>query len=217
MTSRYQHLNVVERIEAVFGPLANIWDKRHDVWRFESTKISQLAPILVQGDAGLELHFAQWGLLPHWFRPKSADPEAEARRFGARTFNARSETAHEKASFRTALKKSRCLVPAVSFTEWVKGPTGKQQTRLRRADGDVLVFAGLYSRWRPSKDVDKRTTFTILTTAPNAEAAAIHNRMPAVLESGDWVRWLSADTSVDDARALLRPAPDGTLVAEPVE
>ena len=139
MTSRYQHLNVVERIEATFGPLANIWDKRHDVWRFESTKISQLGPIIVQGTEGRELHLARWGLLPHWFRK----PEAEARKFQSRTFNARSETAHEKASFKTALKKTRCLVPAVSFTEWEKTADGKREVRMGRADadgGDVGAF-----------------------------------------------------------------------------
>ena len=207
MTSRYQHLNVVERIEATFGPLANIWDKRHDVWRFESTKISQLGPIIVQGTEGRELHLARWGLLPHWFRK----PEAEARKFQSRTFNARSETAHEKASFKTALKKTRCLVPAVSFTEWEKTADGKREVRMGRADADVLVFAGLYTQWRPSRDVEKVHTFTILTTSPNAEAAVIHNRMPVVLEREDWDAWLSPKTSVDDARGLLRTAPDGTL------
>lgn len=216
MTSRYQHLSVVERIEAVFGPFANIWDRRHDVWRFPSTRISQLAPIVVAGAEGRELHLARWGLLPHWFRPK--DPtaaEAEARRFQSRTFNARSETAHEKASFKTALRKTRCVVPATSFTEWVKRPDGKAEVRLQRADGSPLWLAGLYTRWRPSRDVPHAHTFTILTVAPNAEAAQVHNRMPVVLAAEDGPAWLDPHTPSEAVAALMQTAPDGTLDVVP--
>lgn len=212
MTSRYQHLAVVERIEATFGPLANIWDRRHEVWRFESTRISQLAPIVTLGDTGeRELHLARWGLLPHWFRKS----EAEAKRFQSRTFNARSETAHEKASFKTALQRGRCLVPAVSFSEWVTRDGSKQELRISRIDGAPLVFAGLCTRWRPDKTSEKVHTFTILTTSPSEDVAAVHSRMPVVLEPAAWDRWLSTDTTVEAARALLLPAPAGTLRVAP--
>ncbi len=209
MTSRYQHLNVVERIEATFGPFANIWDRRHEVWRFDQTKISQLAPVVVRTEAGRELWLARWGLLPHWFQ----NGEDEARRFQARTFNARSETAHEKASFKQSLGKRRCLVPATGFVEWQQTDAGKQEVLLHATDGAPLALAGLWSRWRPPAEAagEPWLTFTILTTTPNAEAALVHDRMPVVLAPADRDRWLDPTTPPADVRALLRPAPDGTL------
>lgn len=51
----------------------------------------------------------RWGLIPSW----SLDTNV-----GARTINARAETAATKPSFRDPLRKQRCLVPADAFYEW---------------------------------------------------------------------------------------------------
>jgi putative SOS response-associated peptidase YedK len=57
-------------------------------------------------------------------------------------------------------------------------------------------------------------TFTILTTTPNAEMAALHDRMPVILEQQDWPVWLGE--AEGDHAALLRAAPDGLLRVWPV-
>ena len=46
---------------------------------------------------------------------------------------------------------------------------------------------------------------TIIVGDPNPLVGAIHDRMPVILMPQDYDRWLDADTSIDDARAMLRP------------
>jgi hypothetical protein len=57
--------------------------------------------------------------------------------------------------------------------------------------------------------------FTILTTTPNAEMAAIHDRTPVIMKQQDWPMWLG-ETDGDHV-ALLRAAPDGLLRVWPVD
>ena len=48
---------------------------------------------------------------------------------------------------RGRLAKRRCLVPAQAFYEWRAMPSGKQRYAIARADGQPLVFAGLWEGW----------------------------------------------------------------------
>jgi putative SOS response-associated peptidase YedK len=50
-------------------------------------------------------------------------------------------------------------------------------------------------------------SFVIMTTAPNAEMAELHDRMPVILEEQDWPMLLGEVEG--DHVALMRPAPDG--------
>ena len=56
-------------------------------------------------------------------------------------------------------------------------------------DEEPFAFAGI---WEPPED-DTPGTFGILTTAPIALVAPIHNRMPGVLTVGTMPRWLGSD------------------------
>jgi len=48
----------------------------------------------------------RWGLTPYWAKDSS---------MGFKTVNAMSETAAEKPAFRQAMRRRRCLVPAMDF------------------------------------------------------------------------------------------------------
>ena len=113
-----------------------------------------------------------WGLLPEW----SKDPLA-----GPRPFNARGETVAEKASFRGAWRHRRCLLPADAFYE--KGH------RIRRRDGELFWLAGIWDRWI-GPDGSEVESCCVLTTAPNALVAPLHNRMPVILPDGLEQAWL---------------------------
>jgi putative SOS response-associated peptidase YedK len=115
--------------------------------------------------------------------------------------------------FRGALAARRCLVPADAFYEWQAVADGKQPYAIARADGTPLALAGLWEGWRdPAGGVLR--TFTILTTAANADLAWLHDRMPVIVEPQDWPLWLGETPG--DAAALLRPAATGLVRHWPV-
>jgi putative SOS response-associated peptidase YedK len=211
MVSSYQQLNMAEKIWQVFGPLGNPFDpwQRHEVLRFEDVKISQLAPIVRLVDGQRELCVMRWGLVPGWFRGDAV----EARKFAARTFNARGESLAEKSSFKHAFKSRRCLVLATSFTEHQALPEGgKQKLRLRAQDGEPLCFAGLWERCTVEGEVWE--TYSIVTTEPNATVRPLHHRMPVILAAAAWDPWLDPATPPQALQDLLVPAPDDLLAVD---
>lgn len=169
---------------------------------------SQAVPVVFErGDGQRELTSMRWGLVPHWAKDASA--------FKLNLFNARSETAAEKPSFRDAMRSGRCLIPASGFYEWRDDGDGKQPYYVHRHDGNTMAFAGLYSAW--TKGDQPLLSCTILTASANDDLAPLHDRMPVILETDAWQRWL--DPFERDAQAvedLLAPAADGLLDYYPV-
>jgi len=72
-------------------------------------------------------------------------------------------------------------------------------------EGELFAFAGIWERWKdPSGNAVE--TCSILTTTPNAVAAAIHDRMPVILDPDSYDLWL--DPGMRDAGVasdLLKP------------
>jgi putative SOS response-associated peptidase YedK len=149
----------------------------------------------------------RWGLLPSWAK----DPK-----ISNRLFNARGETVAEKPSFRAAFKKRPCIIPVDGFYEWDHRPGREKQPHFfTRSDEEPLLLAGLYEFWHdPStpEDAPWIQTCTVITTTPNEDMDAIHDRMPVVIEIADVGDWLDVGDSGSEERShLLRPAPSGTL------
>jgi putative SOS response-associated peptidase YedK len=164
-------------------------------------------PIVAFEDGRRVVVARRWGLIPPW----ASDPA-----IGARLINARAETVADKPAFRGALRRHRCLVPALAFYEWMKRPEGKAPYAIRRCDGRPLALAGLSSTWE-GHDGERLDTFAVITTEANALLRPIHGRMPAILASDAWDRWLDpANDDVDGLRSLLVPWPKDDLVAYPV-
>ena len=146
----------------------------------------------------------RWGLVPFFTKDLKA---------ARRPINARSETVATSTMFKAAFARRRCLVPAEAFYEWRADPAGKEPFAIARADGDPLAFAGLWEGWRDPDGAVIRT-FAILTTAANGQMAALHERMPVILEQENWGPWLGG--SAADAAVLLRPAAEDLLRLWPV-
>ena len=88
---------------------------------------------------------------------------------------------------------------------------GKRPYLIRRVGGEPMGFAGLYETWSDPTggEID---TACIVTTAANALAGRLHDRMPAILEPGDFSAWLDVDgVEFAKAAALLKPAPEAAL------
>jgi putative SOS response-associated peptidase YedK len=153
----------------------------------------------------------RWGLIPTW---------AKDARIGSRLINARAETVATTPAFRASFARRRCIVPADGFYEWERlTPQVRQPNLVRRADGEPMAFAGLWSTWRDPAEPDAEPvrTFTIITTGANATLAPIHDRMPAILPASAWDAWLDpAPAEPGELLALLAPAPDDLLERFPV-
>jgi len=161
-------------------------------------------PVVISEDAGRRaLVEMRWGLRPSWAKPDQKLPPM---------INARSETVATLASFRRAFAVRRCIVPASGYYEWRAGKV-KQPFYFEPRDEQPIAFAALWEH-----NVDAGDTVCTITTTPNAEASAIHDRMPVILAPASWARWLTPDPLSDDERLeLLRPAPDGFLKLHPVD
>jgi putative SOS response-associated peptidase YedK len=156
-----------------------------------------------------KIEFFRWGLIPFW---------AKEAKIGNRMINARAETVAEKASFRNAYRRRRCLVLADGFYEWRKEPgrTTKTPMYLRLKSGDPFGFAGLWESWRSPED-QTILSCTIITTEPNALVKPIHNRMPVILDPEAYDMWLDpGEQTPDRLGPWLRPYPASEMTAFPV-
>jgi putative SOS response-associated peptidase YedK len=150
--------------------------------------ISQSVPVIRVATGHRRLFMADWGFKAPW------DP-------AKRIFNAMAETAAAKPTFRAAFNRGRCLMPADGFYEW----PGKKAALIRFADERVFCFAGLCSG----------NQVTMLTCAPNEFMQPIHHRMPVILESDQWDRWLNPQATSEELKSIISPRPWSDVVATP--
>lgn len=143
-------------------------------------------PVFIPDGVNLRGVSARWGLVPHWFSAPVAQMKYA-------TFNARSEDAASKPSFRDAMRGQHCLVPVQGYYEW-KGPKGAKTPYLVTVQTNAPAFclAGLYSKINLPDF--QGYTYTVLTEASRAPIADLHNRMPVMLDEHSYDDWLAADT-----------------------
>ncbi|MCU0575679.1 MAG: SOS response-associated peptidase [Desulfobacterota bacterium] len=138
-----------------------------------------------------------WGLIPFW---------AKDRAVGGRMINARAETLASKPSFRDPFRKRRCIIFTDGFYEWKGKGRGKTPFFIRMKTGEPFALAGLWDRWTDRRTGQDILSSTIVTTEANALVSTIHDRMPAILEPGDYRLWLTAVPVSETALAgCLKP------------
>jgi len=130
---------------------------------------------------------------------------------GYKLINARSETVTSKPAFREAFESRRCLVPADGFYEWSRAEKAKQPFHFGMHDDSLFAFAGLWHR-RRDHGGQVVESCSILTTAPNALLADVHDRMPVILFPEHYDLWLDPGfRRVQALQELLSPF-DATLM-----
>lgn len=166
---------------------------------------SQMVPVVRScADDSNRVDLLKWGLVPSWAK----DPA-----IGNKLINARSETVHEKPSFRHAIKNQRCIVPASGFYEWSTSGGSKQPWYIKLKDNSPMAFAGLWECWHSPAGTPLET-FCILTTAANSFMASLHDRMPVILQQEDYSTWLNPDIHEPlQLYRLFQPSPSGSLAA----
>ena len=212
MCSHYQAIKERERFFRLFGIYPPDPDGKFDMWPGYTGVLVRRPDTRESGDDAvpdLEAIPGLFGLLPHW---------AKDTKLARNTFNARSETAHEKPSFRDAWRRNQhCIIAADAIFEpdW---RTGKAvATRITRADGEPMGIAGLWSCWRSPQGLTVHS-FTMLTinadTHPlmrNMHRPGEEKRMVVILQRAAHDDWL--DAPAHQSMRMLQPFPADSLVA----
>lgn len=204
MCSHYQAVTDAIRLQKQFGVVSADPVEKSDIWPGYAAPLIRLHPHAGVGDDAvppLECRTGLFGLLPHWAK------DIKALRY---TYNARSETAAQKPSFRDAWRRRQhCIIPAEAIYEpdWRSGRA--VSTRIARADGEPMGIAGLWSHWKPPMG-QAVISFTMLTI--NADHHCLmqqfhkpddEKRMVVVLPPSCYGDWLHAKT--DDTPLFLKP------------
>lgn len=165
-----------------------------------------------------EIKVMKWGLIPFWTK-RSPD-------YGSmlRTINCRDDSLIEnRGMWNTMKQKKRCLVVAQGFYEWLKkGPGGKEKVPhfVKRKDGNLMCFAGLWDCVKYEDTEEKLYTYTIITTDSNKQLSFLHDRMPVILEPGSEAvkTWLDPTRNKwsKELQSLLKPY-EGELECYPVD
>src|SRR6516164_8005034 len=166
--------------------------------RWNGAPSQDLLVIRRNNDTGVvSLDPLRWGLIPHW---------CQDRQGGRKPINAKCETVHRLPMFKDSYRRRRCILPVDGFFEWkaIKGQRAKQPYAIAMKDGRAFGIAGLWENWNDPTSGEWIRTFVVITTDANELVAQIHNRMPLILASADYARWLGDDP---DPRDLLRPFP----------
>ena len=92
------------------------------------------------GEVRYKLQSMKWGLIPFWTK---RNPD-----YGSmmRTINCRDDSLIDnKGMWNTMKQRKRCIVVAQGFYEWLKkGPKEKVPHFVKRKDGQLMCFAGLW-------------------------------------------------------------------------
>ena len=214
MCSHYQALKEREHYLRHFGTEPPLEPGKLDMWPGYLGSFIRRHPQAEVGDEAVperEALNGLFGLVPHW---------AEDTKVTRHTYNARSETAAEKPSFRDAWKRAQhCIIPADAIYEpdWRSGKA--IATRISRADGEPLGIAGLWAWWKSPKG-EVINSFTMLTI--NADTHPLMNlfhkptdekRMVVILPPERYRDWLVA--SPESSMAFMQPCSAHLLRATP--
>jgi len=210
MCSHYQAIQERERFFRLFGVYPPDPEGKYDMWPGYTGVLVRRTVGLDDADApSREALPGLFGLLPHW---------AKDAKLARNTFNARSETVHEKPSFRDAWRRHQhCIIGADAIFEpdWRSGKA--VATRIARTDAEPMGIAGLWSSWR-SPQGQTVLSFTMLTI--NADAHALmrnmhrpgeEKRMVVILPQAAHDDWL--DAPAHQSMDLLHAFPADKLVA----
>lgn len=154
------------------------------------------------GKASLSRVF--WGLTPAWLEVLDHAPHC-----------ARAESLDARPMFREAFSSRRSLVPVGGIYLWQAQLRFKQPYLVTRFDRGPLLLAGLWSRY-PTSATAHTDSMALITVPTNSLLTLLSDRLPALIEAADAMRWLDPSTPMADARALLHPAPLELLGAFPV-
>ncbi|MBR6090740.1 MAG: SOS response-associated peptidase [Anaerolineaceae bacterium] len=135
-----------------------------------------------------------WGLIPSWAKDIS---------IAKHTFNARCETLREKASYKMAYLRRRCLIPATAYYEWRIANDRKIPYKFSLRGTKAFMLAGLWEYWVDSSGNEVYSA-TVVTCPAGRGLEAYHDRMPVVFDKYNCWQWME-DRPLDELDQMLVP------------
>src|SRR5262249_47767100 len=162
---------------------------------------TQPVPIVRIVEGQRQFALVRWGLIPPWVK----DPRAFAL-----LINARGESVNDRAAFRYAMRRRRCLVPADGFYAWKDEGGRKRPYCVRPRQGGPIAFAGLWETWIGPNGEEMETAI-IITTAAKGELALCRGRPRWCVPRIPLIWGLTAGKAapMPAPGALFGPAPGG--------
>lgn len=214
MCGRYAQAQGMDEIIERFNLDASLVDKSLPLnWNIAPTNEIYIIRDNAQGRI---LDSASWGLIAPWQKNFIA-----ARNSQSHAINARSESIHEKPTFRQAFRTTRCLIPATGYYEWAtslgKYPPKQPFYISSAAEKTSLSIAGIWSTWKSESGAEIQSA-AIITREAVGELATIHSRMPVFMPNDRWGTWLDAQNREIETLIALMDTPDPArgLVTRPV-
>lgn len=140
--------------------------------------------VLTANDLGqYEIRPMRWGLVPSW---------TDSIQSSYSMVNARSETLLEKSTYKPLIRSHRCVVLADGYYEWqAPSPKNKIPFWIHQLDERPFGMAGLWTTNKKVTPGEELESATIITTPANEDTCKVHDRMPAMLLSGEEILgWL---------------------------
>jgi putative SOS response-associated peptidase YedK len=156
-------------------------------------------PVILNENGKRVMKIMRWGI-PRFIGPGKIKD----------VFNTRADKAFH--NWKKMTMTQRVLVPATGFYEWKKQAGGKQPYFIHPKGEGLFAFAGIWNNWK-NEEGKEIQTYSIITTEPNKEMTAIHNRMPVILHKSNEQDWLAEEHNNDEdfLAELLKPYDDGAL------
>ena len=122
-------------------------------------------------------------------------------------FNAKADELAHKATYRSALRSRRCIIPADGYYEWKRvSKKGKTPYWVFLKGNPLFGFAGLWDEYDDEEGITHHT-FRIVTVDSNELIDSTNDQMPAILEEGKEYLWLEDVTNFEDLLGLLKTFP----------
>ncbi|MCL0105201.1 SOS response-associated peptidase [Dehalococcoidia bacterium] len=143
--------------------------------------------ILRKGE-DISAEMMKWGFKPDW-DSVTVEPKT--------IHNSRIESLLTKSTFKSIVKRQRCLIPTNGFYEWKKSIKGKVPFFIHTQRNELFAFAGI---WTSEIDDDgaKINSCSIVTKAANLKLTSIHSRMPVIVAKGMETHWLNEHSHPPD-------------------
>jgi putative SOS response-associated peptidase YedK len=197
------------------------WAKIYDMamegsqWNFEpnyNVVITETIPVVMLREGKRVLERMRWGLIPPFHK-------GTIKQWKAATYNTRDDSVETSGLWKRIWKRNRCLIPVAGFYEWYHEPGAKKGTPpqpyyFTDANGAAaLSVAAIFDRWKdPENEGRELLSCSMMTTAPNAHVAKVHDRQIVTLRPDQFGAWLDGSAG----KEALTPAPDDAIRYWPV-